>query len=149
MQTRILAVAMCALSTTGCAFLFKGTKQDVEFTSVPGESDVRVENRYMGATPTTVPINRNAPPNVVVSKDGYKEQYVRIDKHPDVAWWFWDIATCVVPVTLCIPVLFDALSGAWMSVDDKVRVKLDTLPMATPAPRAAPPPPPAEPTNGL
>jgi hypothetical protein len=42
--------------------------------------------------------------------------------------------TCVIPVLLCIPVLVDALSGAWMTLDDEYRVKLDRLPAAAPAP---------------
>jgi hypothetical protein len=154
-----MVIAMVgALLSTGCAFMFKGTKQDVRFESVPREADVRVDNQYMGATPTTVPVNRNQAANVLVSKDGFKEQYVQIHKHPDAPWWFWDIATCVVPVTLCIPVLFDAISGAWMSVDDDVRVKLEPLPILTrptQSPASAPPiasppandsPAPAEPT---
>lgn len=118
---------LCALllGSSGCAAVFKGTKQEVHFESVPIGADVRVDNRYAGVTPVDAEVSRSSSQNIVVSKEGFKEQYVSLQRHPDTPWWFWDIATCVIPVTLCIPILVDAISGAWMSVDDGIRVKLD------------------------
>lgn len=134
-------VVLLALSTVGCAAVFKGSKQDVKFVAVPEGADVRVDNRYVGSTPVSGEMDRNQSTNIVVSKDGFKEQYVQLRRHPDTPWWFWDIGTCVIPVTLCIPVLVDAISGAWFSLDEEVRVKLDPLPMK-PTPAAPPPVPP-------
>ncbi len=127
---RMMLVVGLAVSTTGCAWMFKGSKQEVEFISVPGEADVRLDARYLGATPTKAEIDRNASQNILVTKEGYADQHARVQRHPDTAWWFWDIGTCVVPVTLCIPLLVDAISGAWFSLDDDVRVKLDALPQS-------------------
>lgn len=123
--------------------MFKGgSKQDVRFTGVPDGADVRVDGQWAGAMPTKAELSRGSAQNILVSKDGYKEQYVQIKRRPDVPWWFWDIITCVVPVTLCIPVVTDAISGAWYSLDDEVRVKLDPLPVV-----AKPPPPPPKPDD--
>lgn len=128
------AIVVFALLSTGCAWMFKGSKQEVEFVGIPDGSDVRVDGQYVGSTPTKARLSRNGAQNVQVSKDGFKDQYVSVKRGPDTAWWFWDIATCVVPVTLCIPLLTDAVSGAWMSLDDEVRVKLDPLPAPPPRP---------------
>lgn len=145
MRSTMAMLMLTTLGLGGCAAVFKGSKQDVKFVAVPEGSDVRVDGQYKGETPTTAAIDRNTANNIQVSKDGFAPQYVRVQRHADTAWWFWDIATCAVPITLCIPVLVDALSGAWFSYDDELRVKLDPLPMTTrPAPQpvipAAPPP---------
>lgn len=148
MRGAILVTLAAVTPLTGCAAIFKGSKQDVRFVAVPEGSDVRIDSQYAGETPTTARVDRNSSQNIVVSKDGYEKQYVKVQRHPDVAWWIWDIATCAVPVLLCIPLGVDALSGAWFSLDDEVRVKLDELPAPVQPPRAAPPapaPPPAPP----
>lgn len=133
-----VGIVALALLSTGCAWMFKGgSKQDVHFSGAPDGADVRVDGQWAGAMPTKAELSRGSAQNILVSKDGYKEQYVQIKRRPDVPWWFWDIVTCIVPVTLCIPVVTDAISGAWYSLDDEVRVKLDPLPM----PRVTPPPP--------
>jgi hypothetical protein len=132
--------ASCSL---GCAAVFKGSTAEVQFDAVPAGADVRVDGQYLGATPTQGELSRNQAQNVVVSKEGYVDQYVQVRRHPDTPWWFWDIGTCVIPVTLCIPLLVDAISGGWMSLDDNIRVKLDRkpgMPPPSPVTAAAPPP---------
>jgi hypothetical protein len=131
-----------ALLSTGCAWMFKGSKQDVKFTGIPEAADVRIDGQYAGQLPTHAELSRSNAQNIQVSKEGFKEQYVQVKRSPDTAWWFWDIATCVIPVTLCIPVLVDAISGSWMSLEDEVRVKLDPLPRPPASPPKQPPSPP-------
>jgi hypothetical protein len=145
----VLAMTAASMLSMGCAAIFKGSTQSVQFLSTPNDADVRVDNRYAGPTPVASEVDRYHSQSIVISKEGYREQYVRLHRRPDTAWWFWDIATCVVPITLCIPILVDAISGAWMDVDDVVRVKLDPLPMTStttarpPAPERPTPPAPA------
>lgn len=152
MRGSLFIISVLALGTsTGCAAVFKGGKQDVTFEGIPQGSDVKIDGAFAGATPTTAEIDRDRPPNIVVSKPGYKEQYVRLVKKADTPWFFWDIATCVIPITLCIPVLVDGISGAWYSYEDVYRVKLDPLAGApvvlTPSQPSAPPPPPSPPKD--
>jgi hypothetical protein len=47
-----------------------------------------------------------------------------VPKHLNAGWAVVDIATCVIPVALCIPLLVDAITGAWMDVDEQLRVRL-------------------------
>ena len=132
MRTALFVGIVGVTSLSGCAAIFKGGKQEVRFVAVPERSDVRVDNQYVGETPTTARVDRNSSQNIKVSREGFSDQYVRVQRHPDTPWWVWDILTCAVPVLLCIPLGVDALSGAWFSLDDEVRVKLDPLPMHEP-----------------
>lgn len=137
------AAALAAvMGLTGCAAVFKGGKQDVTFRAIPEGADVSQDGRYLGAAPTTAAVDRDRPPNITVSASGFQDGHVYMQKKADTPWFFWDVATCIVPVTLCIPVLVDAISGAWYSYDDTYTVKLAPLPIATMA-RPAPSSPPA------
>lgn len=140
---RLVLAAVSLLSLSGCAAVFKGGKQEVVFHGAPQGADVKVDGAYAGSLPEAVAkVDRDRPPNIVITAEGFKEQYVHLQKKPDTPWWFWDIATCVVPVTLCIPALVDAISGAWYSYEDRYAVKLEPLPVSAPPPRATPPAPP-------
>jgi hypothetical protein len=139
---RLVLAAASLFALSGCAAIFKGGKQEVIFHGAPDGADVKVDGAYAGSLPeATAKVDRDRPPNIVITASGFKEQYVHLQKKPDTPWWFWDIATCVVPVTLCIPALVDAISGAWYSYEDRYAVKLEPLPVSAP-PRAAPPAPP-------
>lgn len=146
-----LGALLCglALGSTGCAYMFKGSQQEVRVDAIPAQADVRQENRYLGATPTTIEVDRNQAQPIVVSKDGFKEQHLRLKRSIDTPWLIWDVATCAVPVLLCLPLLADALSGGWASVDDEVRVKLDPAPQpaSSPVTALAPPPPQVPPAS--
>lgn len=133
-----------ALSTTGCAAVFRGSKQEVKLEAAPEKADVRVEGKFQGSTPVTLNLDRQHDQNLSIVKDGYREQQVYLRKRADTGWFVWDIATCVVPVMLCIPLLVDGISGAWYSFDDDFRVKLEpATPVAPAVAPVAPAPPPS------
>lgn len=135
-----LVLTLCLLSSTGCAYMFKGSEQEVRIVANPVQSDIRQEGRYLGATPTTIEVDRNQAQSITLSKEGYKEQHIRFRKGIDTPWLIWDVGTCAIPVLLCIPLLADALSGAWQSVDDRVNVKLERAPVpVTPVVSTEPP----------
>jgi hypothetical protein len=140
---RCLAVLAVGCAASGCAAVFKGSTQDVRFDALPPGADVRVDGQYVGAAPAQAELRRADSVTVTVSKPGYADQSIRVQHHPDAPWFVWDIATCVVPVLLCIPVLVDAISGSWYSLEDEYRVKLDpAAPAAAPAPTVIVPLPP-------
>jgi hypothetical protein len=132
MMRKVFLIVMSALivaGCNGCAFMFKGLagdgRQTIHVQSVPSQADVSTDGMFRGATPTDVPMPRGHNSTIVVTKDGFQEGDVVLRRRADVPWFLWDIATCVVPVTLCIPVLFDAISSAWMTYDDdELTVKL-------------------------
>lgn len=145
------AMLLAGLSLSGCALVFRGDKQDVRFVSVPEGAEVKADGHPLGTTPTVTKVDRARPPAVVVSKAGFADGHVNLHQRPATGWWIWDLGTCVIPITLCIPVLLDALSGAWMTLDDEVQVKLapatspPTPPPTAPSPSAPPSATPAPP----
>lgn len=148
------ALFVLALGSTGCAAVFKGSKQEVKLAAAPEKVDVRADGKWLGAAPVTIELPRDRDQYLRFTKEGYEEQQIVLRRRGDAGWFVWDIATCVLPVTLCIPLFVDALTGAWYSFDDDFRVKLEpatarpapAAPAAPPAatPPAPPPSPPAE-----
>lgn len=128
----MVAIGVCS---TGCAAVFKGGYQEVQVVAIPEGSDLRSNGEFIGETPTTLKVDRNNPGNLTVSKEGFAEQRLTLQRKPDTPWWIWDIATCAIPILLCIPIGVDAISGAWFSYQDTVRVKLEPLPFVPPPAR--------------
>jgi hypothetical protein len=114
----------CAFASMGCATVFRGSTQPMRFTSEPNGVGVKVNNRNVGVTPIDVEVDRDRQPSIVLSKEGYGDGHVSLRKQLDTGWAVWDIGTCVIPITLCIPLLIDGFSGAWYSYDERYEVKL-------------------------
>ena len=135
------SLVACVASQSGCATVFKGTKQEVHIASEPTGVDVRSNGLPLGSAPTSTEIPRGRPIGLSFSKEGYKTQHVQLAQHPDAGWWVWDIGSCIIPVAACIPLLVDAVSGAWYDFDDDVRVRLEPgqdPPPTSETPAAAP-----------
>ena len=110
---------------TGCAAVFSGSTQSVRFDSIPPGADASYANgNYLGATPVQIQVPRSTLSTVVVKKDGYQDANVFLDHKPQGGWFAWDLATCIIPVTLCLPLLIDAVTGAWFQLDPQYTVKL-------------------------
>lgn len=112
------AVIAFSLSLVGCAAAFRPPKDTIHVDSTPVGAEVKKGDTSVGLTPTEFPVDRKKSTELTISKSGY-EQYKGIPRrHINGAWITLDIATCVFPVALCIPLLVDALTGAWYDVDD-------------------------------
>jgi len=154
----LMLVPPLVASTTGCAALFNGTRESVHIESLPSGADLTVGGTSRGTTPNDVMLSRAKDQTVIATKDGYQEGHATLTRSGLVGWFVWDIGTCVIPVTLCIPVVVDAISNAWFSYDDDaftIRLKPNPpgpqAPPATIAPPApvAPPVAPAPTATGL
>jgi hypothetical protein len=131
---------LSVLALPGCAAVFKGSVQDVRIESDPAGVVVERDGQMLGRTPTVAPFNRNDSVHMKFSAPGYEEAYGSLRTHPDGAWWFADVATCVIPIMLCIPLLADAITGSWMELEPEVfRVHMKPLPTAPTAPVPASP----------
>lgn len=111
-----------ALLSGGCAAVFRSSSPKVRVESDPAGADVEGG----GKTPTEITASRGKTTNVTVKKDGYASHYGAVKRSINPLWLVWDIGTCVFPVTLCIPVVVDAITGAWYDVEDVHRVTLET-----------------------
>jgi hypothetical protein len=109
------ALILVSLSLTGCAAVFRGTKDHVRVESNPPGAQAKEGNRTLGTTPTEFEASRSGNTYVTLQKSGYEDHHGMVKKEMNGAWVVIDIVTC--PFTLCIPLLVDAITGGWQDVD--------------------------------
>lgn len=121
--TVILALSLSA--SWGCAAVFRDSKVKVHVDSDPSGAEIIYDERAVGRTPSDPELERNESTALRLTKPGYQDHRGAVKKHLNAGWVVADVATCVIPIALCIPLLVDAISGAWMDVDGDYRVRLD------------------------
>lgn len=138
-----LVLAVTALTQTGCAAAFRDMKPKVLIDSDPQGGQAKVGKGTLVTTPGEAAVDRNGTTPVTVTKAGYQDGHASVPKHMNGGWLAVDIATCIFPVALCIPVVVDAITGAWFDVDERVTVKLQpgagSAPASTTPPTTPPP----------
>jgi hypothetical protein len=118
MRTAVLAVASLSLfGLAGCAAVFRDSKATVHVESTPSGADAKRGDVKIGNTPGDFEVDRAKSTQLTIVKQGYEDAPVPVKKNINPAWLVLDIATCVFPVALCIPLLVDAVTGAWNDVD--------------------------------
>jgi len=122
----ITVSAICALSTSGCAAAFRDGKSPVRVESDPAGATV-VAKEGTGAAPFEVPVPRSGITEVRVTMPGFEDHRGLVRKHVNGWWLALDLTTCIVPILICVPLLVDAVSGAWYDVDPKYRARLFPL----------------------
>ena len=119
------ALAFCGM-LSGCAAMISGPVQEVEISSFPLGASVYANGKFVGNTPTTVEMNRDSHPLIVLKKDGYADTRLEIKKE-------WNETTLLnlglVPFfAFGFPVtgwIIDARSGATSEyVEDNIVVPL-------------------------
>ncbi len=117
-------LATASLSLTGCAAVFRSSKVPVEFQSEPAGAEARISTGGTTQTPGVVEVPRNGTAQVTVRKPNHEDHFGIVKKRLNPGWVTVDIITCVFPVALCIPLLVDAVTGAWNDVPDTYNAKL-------------------------
>jgi len=142
-----------ALAPSGCAAAFRDSKAPVRVESDPPGASVTAKEGT-GSTPFELPVPRSGLTEMHVTMAGFDEHHALVRKHVNGWWLTADLATCIVPVLLCVPLFVDAITGAWNDVDPRYRARL--VPLGTGGvPSYAPdgayyvlrPPPPVKPTT--
>ncbi len=123
-----LATVCGAFGSAGCAAVFRDGKAPVRVESDPAGATVAAKEGT-GATPLDVPVPRSGITELRVTMPGFEEHHGLVRKHVNGWWLTLDLATCIVPVMLCVPLFVDAVSGAWVDVDEKYHARL--LPLGT------------------
>lgn len=116
---RTAPLLVLSLSLCSCAAVFRGTKDTVVVESDPTGAEASKGPRKLGPTPTKLEVQRNSVTQLTLTKDGYDDHIGVVKRRINPGWLTVDIATCVFPVLLCIPILVDALTGAWYDVERK------------------------------
>lgn len=106
-------VVLClCLYLSNCATIFKGTSEEVNFGSNPVGAEVWVDGQLMGKTPINFKLS---------SKKEYKIEFkfedqsksVVLNNHIGADWIILDVLGGLIPV------IIDAATGAWYSLDQK------------------------------
>jgi hypothetical protein len=127
---RIVAVAMtAALAHASCAAVFRESRPTVRVESDPPGAHASVKDvaRIASPTPIDVRVPRTGISELRLKLAGFEEHHGSVRKHMNGWWLTADLATCIVPVLLCVPLLVDAISGAWTDVEARYTAHLVPL----------------------
>jgi hypothetical protein len=151
-----LFLTIAVVLFTGCAAVFRDSRPRVHFESDPQGADTRINDMQQQPTPVDVEIERSGSTSVVMRKAGYQDHRATVKKKLNPGWLTVDILDCVIPVALCIPLLVDAISGAWYDVPKSYMAKLEPgqgtppiNPVLPTAPAGTAPPPVASATPAI
>ena len=105
----ILIVAL--LAVTGCATLFNKGKRAVSFNSIPTEAEIWIDGIRRGVTPFSLDLNNHRDHMVIFRKEGHQDVVCEITASVGAGWVILDV------VGGLIPVIVDAATGKWKSLD--------------------------------
>jgi hypothetical protein len=115
-----------ALLFFGCATLFKGSTDKVDFSSTPSQADVIVNGQLMGKTPIQLKLQSKQSYNIEFRAEGYQTKTVVLTTSVGGGWVVLDILGGLLPIVI------DAATGAWYSLDqDHVSAILERQQSAT------------------
>lgn len=97
---------------TGCATLFKGSMEEVSFSSEPSGASIYVNGQYLGVAPMMAMLESKKSYNVEFRLDGYRTKTTVIANSVGAAWVILDILGGLIPV------IIDAATGAWMGLSN-------------------------------
>lgn len=96
---------------TGCATIFKGASENVDFSSDPSGADVYINGSLRGKTPISLKLESKKTYTIEFKKEGYEPRTYTITNHVGAGWIILDILGGLVPV------IVDAATGAWYELD--------------------------------
>ena len=83
----LFAGIFCTLFS-GCASIVNGTKQTVSFNSNPPGAKIYLDGAQIGVTPYVCEISRGDCPEIVMKKDGYAPERLKMTDSIDAAAYF-------------------------------------------------------------
>jgi hypothetical protein len=111
MKALICLSIFCLTLIIGCAAVFKGTSNNVDFSSDPKGAKVYVNGALMGTTPVKLKLESKKVYNIEFKKEGYETQTFTLTNHVGVGWVILDV------IFGLIPVIVDAATGSWYVLD--------------------------------
>lgn len=107
----ICLLVIVSILSTGCATLFKGTQDEVVFTSNPTSATVYINGTARGETPLHLKLISKETYTIEFRKDGYQSQTVMITNRVGTKWVVLDVLGGIVPV------IVDVATGSWYQLD--------------------------------
>jgi hypothetical protein len=110
----VVALAFFSLSilSYGCATLFKGSTDKVDFSSTPTQAEVFVNGQLMGKTPLQLKLQSKHSYNIEFRMEGYQTKTVVLNNSVGGGWVVLDILGGLIPIVI------DAATGDWFSLDE-------------------------------
>lgn len=96
-----------------CATLFKGSTDDVSFSSDPTGAKVYVNGNLLGTTPFQIELKSNKTYTIEFKKDGYETKTVVLNNSIGAGWVILDVLGGLIPI------IIDAATGNWYSLDQE------------------------------
>ena len=109
--TCLLAIAIFIFN--GCATIFHGSTDKIDFSSNPTGAKVYVNGQYMGTAPLQLKLESKHGYNIEFRKEGYESKTVVITNSVGAGWIVLDVLFGLVPV------IVDAATGNWYSLDQE------------------------------
>lgn len=106
-------LAVASLILIGCATIFKGSTDDVNFSSDPTGAKVYVNGNLLGTTPFQIELKSNKTYTIEFKKDGYETKTVVLNNSIGAGWIILDVLGGLIPV------IIDAATGNWYSLDQE------------------------------
>jgi hypothetical protein len=105
-----------------CATLFKGSTEEVSFSSEPSKAKVYVNGQLMGKTPFPLNLESNKNYSIEFRLDGYENKTILINNSVGADWIILDVLFGLIPI------IVDAATGDWYYLDNtNVRAALEEL----------------------
>ena len=104
----------------GCATLFKGSTDSVDFSSEPSGAQVYVNGNLLGTTPVQLKLESKKSYTLEFKKDGFETKTIVLNNSVGAGWIVLDILGGLFPV------IIDAATGNWYNLDqDHVNAVLE------------------------
>ncbi len=98
---------------SNCATIFKGEYRDIRFNSAPADAMVFINGEFHGRTPLKLELRPDESYTIEFRKEGFKTEVREIHNKIGAGWIVLDV------VSGLIPVLVDALTGAWYEFEQR------------------------------
>ncbi len=99
------------IAISGCATIFTGTTQEINFSSEPTGAKVYIDGIEEGTTPLTATFKKGKEYNIDFKLKGYEDKSLRLTYSIGVGWVILDVIAGLVGVVV------DAITQAWFSFD--------------------------------
>lgn len=106
-------IAVASLIFGSCATIFKGSTDDVNFSSDPSGAKVYVNGMLLGTTPVQLELKSKNSYTIEFKKEGYETKTVVLNNSVGAGWIVLDVLFGLVPI------IVDAATGNWYSLDQE------------------------------
>ena len=114
MRSRNVISLMLLPTMVGCAAILAKKTTPVSMNSNPTGAEVWIDGNRAGTTPVTISLDHKSEHVVVFILDGHQETSCRLNRKVGAGWVILDVLLGVVPV------IVDAATGSWHSLDSDV-----------------------------